>query len=421
MTLLEFIYEYMTRSPETEPYDIVDGAPLYALQASRQLISHMYRDDPALREDARFSSAADGLLSKYNFQSTIRGMFIPAPIQYPRRFNLIAGGVPVEVLPTVNGVPAEMGSFTGINPAYMLATHEEVLIHGRNPFTLGWRPTVESLGDNTSFGPEPGYLDYWQWINPLTNQDPFRRVGFFASSASLAVLPQYSEGLYGVLLARPSVGLTAQYNPVASCPPNEPSCNNNVPAVGCPCPLILGVAPNPITSGQYFFTLARPLDAGVEPTDVVQVGVSTGGYVNATVVDIATGRYTFSATLPAGTPTDNCTFTALYCDDTLGCYADVEEYSIDCTDATRLDLILEYPIKADTASDIVTLFLGDGTTVSATVVSLNMATNTWKVDVGSTAFCDQQGGVIGICVPPGTDASCPACGFGPTITQCTEE
>lgn len=421
MTLLEFFYEYAVRIPGIQPYDIVDGAPLYALQCSAQLISHMYRDDQALRYDARFSSAADNLLSKYNFQSTIRGMFIPAPILYPRRFNLSSGTL-VEVLPFVNGVLAEVGSYTGLNPAYQLATYEEVLIHGKDPFALAWRPTVDSLGSNTSFGPEPGFMDYWVWINPQTPQDPFRRVGYFATGISLGVLPQYSEGMFGILVTRPSVALTAVFNPVATCPPTEPACDNEVAAVGCPCPLVLSVSANPVTSGEYFFTLAVPLDGAVDPAEVVQVGIATGGYVNATVVAISSDRLSFSATLPAGViVTCSDFFTSLFCDNTMGCYSDVEQYAVDCTDATRLILTLANPIKADTAADVVTLYFGDGTTdTSVTVISVDMTTNTWVVDLGATAFCDQVCGVVGICVPTATDASCPACGFGPTVTVCSE-
>jgi len=427
ITLLEFFYEQMRRMVDVEPYDMVDGSPLYGMQCSQQLISHMYRDDQSLRWDARFSSAADDLLTKYNFQSTIRSMFIPASIQYPRRFNLNAGGEVEEVLPVVNGIPGEVGTYTGPNPAYEMATFEEVLLHGRDPFEIAWRPTTDSLGSNTSFGPdgaEPGFMDYWAWINPQTNEDPFRRVGYFATAISLGVLPQYSEGMFGVLVARPNIGLTAMYMPVPSCPPEAPVCDNSVPDVSCPCGTILTVTANPLTAGQYFFNLAVPLDDSVEPLDVIQLGIATGGYINATIVSagISADRLTFAATLPDGViVTCNDFFTTLFCDNTLGCYSDVITYSLNCDDATRVNVYLEYPIKADTAADVVTVYFGDGTTsTTATVVSVDMTQNLWVIDLGATNFCDQVGGVAGICVPTATDATCPACGFGPTVTQCEE-
>jgi hypothetical protein len=132
--LLELFYEQMRRIPSCIPYDVVDGTPIFALIASQRVLARMYRDDPNLRQDVRFSGLANAMLMKYNFMSTIRGMFLPASILYPRRF-IIVSGEPVEVLPFVNGVPSEVGSYTDLNPDYLnLATHEEVIMHGKYPF-----------------------------------------------------------------------------------------------------------------------------------------------------------------------------------------------------------------------------------------------------------------------------------------------
>lgn len=428
MTLLEFFYEYMSRMSGVKEFDMMDNAPVYALMASRQLISHMYRDDPSLRWDTRFSSAANALLSKYNFQSTIRNMFIPAPTQYPRRFILSAAGDPLEVLPLVSGIPAEVGTFTDLNPDYMLAPLEEVLICGMMPFSLAWKPTVSTLGQNTSFGVgggtdgagEPGFMDSWIWINPQTEQDPLRRVGYFMTSISLGLLPQHSEGIFGILVARPTVQQTVSYLPVPVAPPVQPVLDNFVDDVGCPCPTIMSVQADPFTANQYIFTLAAPLDVAVVATTVVKLGVNTGGYINATVVAIASDRKTFSATVPAGTVVDcNDQFRSLFCDDTLGCFSQIGSYSVNAADPTRYDLLLENPITADTAAQVVTLFFGNGSSASATVVSADMSQNLWVVDVGATDISDTIGGVIAICVPTATDANCPACGGALTTSaQC---
>lgn len=421
INLLEWFYEAIVPMPDCLEYDVQDGAPLYGLACSRQLISHMYRDDPALRWDARYSGAANNLLSKYNFQSTIRGMFIPAAIQYPRRFNIVtATGAPEEVLPTVNGIPGEVGTFTGPNPAYLTATHEEVLIFGMNPFKIAWRPTVETLGANSDFGPEPGFMDYWQWINPQTPEDPFRRVGYFATGISLGLMPQYSEGLFAILVERPYIGNTAVYNVPPACPPTIPSCSNNIPAQSCPCPIVLSVTPDGYTANKYNFTLGVPLAGSVNVGDVVNVGIATGGYIAATTTAIASGRLLFAATVAAGTVVNcNDQFTTLFCDNTLGCYADAEAYVPNCTNANYVDVTLSNPIKAVTATNVVVVYFGDGTNnAAAQVVTANMSTLVWTLNLGS-AFCDQHGGVIGVCVPPGTDATCPTCGFGPTVTQCS--
>lgn len=417
--ILEFFYEQMRRMPDAIPYDVVDGSPIFALEASAQLLSHLYRDDSELRQDVRFSGLANANLLKYNFMTTIRGMFIPAPMLYPRRFNIVSGE-PIEVLPFINDIPAEVGTYTGINGAYETATHEEVTIHGKYPFKVFYMPTEQTLGQNTSFGPEFSWFNNWLWVNPLTNQDPFRRVGYFATSAQFGISQQFSDAIYGILVERPSVASVATFFPTPACPPTPVDCDNEVPAVGCPCPLILDYSQNPVDLTHFFLNLAAPLPSDTVEDDTIQFGLDTGGYIVGTVVAISADFKSVEVTFPAGTTLGTCDrFTTIFCDNTLGCSSAIAAYVPNCADATRVDLTLENPIKADTAADVVTLYYGNGTTQSGTVVTANMLTNVWVVDIGGTNFCDQVGGIISICVPPGTDATCPACGAGPTITQCS--
>lgn len=416
--ILEWFYEYMKKMPDVEPYDVINGSPVYALIAGSQVLSHMYRDDPNLRQDIRFSGYANDLLTKYNFVNSIQGMFFPVTWMWPRRFNLVAG-VPMEVLPTVGGIPMNYGTYTGLNPDYEAATHEEVILCGKSPFKLWNMPTETSLGENTSFGPEPTFFEYWKFINPETPLDPLRREGFFITSATIGLSSLHSEGMFGLLVERPSVTSIATFLPGASCPPVTPApCNNTVPNItACPCPQILSVVANPIVAGQYFVTLSGTTAALAN--DVIQLGIDTGGYVSATVVAVSADKMTLSVTI-AGTVPPNCSFMSIFCDNTLGCSAHVLQYLVDCLDNTRLYLTLANPIKALTAGQTVTLYNGDGTSVSATVVDANMGTGIWHVDVGNTAFCDQNVGVVSICVPPSTDATCPACGAASAvITQCT--
>jgi len=176
---------------------------MFALTCSHELLSRLYRDDPQLRQDVRFSSEANNLLEKYNFMSTIRGMFIAAPVLYPRRFKIVEGE-PVEVLPFVNNVPSEAGAYTDINGDYQdssVATHEEIILNGKYPFKIFYMPTESTLGQNTSFGPEWSFFNSWSWINPLTVQDPARRNGFFFTSATIGVSQQFSDGVYSILVS----------------------------------------------------------------------------------------------------------------------------------------------------------------------------------------------------------------------------
>lgn len=413
--MLESFYEYMRRIPDCIPYDVVNGAPLFSMIASQQTLARLYRDDPQLRQDVRFSGMANDLLTKYNFMSTVRGMFICAPVLYPRRFTINGSGDPVEVLPFINDVPMEIGSFTGFNPLYEAATHEEVILHGKWPFKLFFLPTETTLGANTSFGPEFSFMNSWIWVNPMTMEDPARRLGYFFTGATIGISQQFSDGIFGILVERPSASIMASWLTINNCPPVDPTCDNEVPAALCPCPLILSYIQNPVTPDDYFINLAVPVD--VVADDTIQFGIDTGGYVTGTVVAVSSDGKSVEVTFSGDLGISCDRFTTIFCDDTLGCTATIDAYSVNCLDNTRLDVTLSNPIKAVTNGDSVTLYYGDGTSATVTVISADMVNNTWVLDVGGTPFCDQLGGLVSICVPTATDASCGACG-GPTFTQC---
>jgi len=415
--IFENFYQYMRRDTSAVPYERSNGSPVYAAAASDQLWQQMWRDSPDLRQDIRFSGAANDNLLKYNFMSTIRGMFFPTPIPWPRRFNVDGQGELVEVLPFVNGIPMEVGNFSGFNGSYESAKFEEILLHGMQPFTVFYKPNVESLGHNTSFGPEPSFFNNWEWLNPQTMDDPYRRVGRFITSASMGIGSQFSDSIYAVVVERKTKRFIATFIPEPTCPPVAVNCDNVIPASGCPCPLILNITADPFTANTYVITLAVPTLA--VPDDVIQLATTNGGYVNGTVVTVSADDKTVRITVAAGTDLTNCDLTTLFCDNTLGCVADVVDYWVDPATPTLINLILSNPIKADTAADVVTIYFGDGSSVAAAVSGTpNILTNTWKVDPTGT-FTDRVGGVIAICVPTATDASCPACGVGPTFVQCT--
>lgn len=425
ITLLEFFYEWMRRLPDCIPYDVVNGSPVFSLICSHQLLSRLYRDDPNLRQDVRFSSMATDMLMKYNFMSTIRGMFIAAPILYPRRFNNV-NGVWMEVLPFVNGVPAEVGSYTGMNPAYESATHEEVILHGKYPFKVFYFPTEETLGANTSFGPEYSWFNAWKWINPETIQDPFRRVGFFATSASIGLSQQFSDGLFGVLVERPSVRSMAVFLPEPECPPDPVTCDNEVPAVTCPCPLIMSVTPDPFHESWYTFVFSTPMS--VAPNDPIEIALDTGGYLTGIVEAVSTDGLTVSVYFAAGACPSCTHFTGVYCDDTLGCSSEVLsacacETSTGTNGSSRdyavISVLLKNPIKA-TAGEVVTVYTCLGTSGAATIVSVSDCTNTYVLRLDESDFvCLDNNNIVTVCVPPSTDPTCPACGGAPTITYCS--
>ena len=410
MMLLEGFYEQMRRLPDCVPYDVQDGQPIFALECSSQLLNHLYRDDPTLRQDVRFSGAATALLNKYNFITSIRGMFLPAPILTPRRFNWVNGAWQ-RVLPYVNNVPADAGAYTAFNTDYENAQYEEVIMHGKFPFKIFYLPTATTLGNNSSFGPEPGMFNTWQWINPQTRQDPLRRSGFFMTAAKIGVSQQFSGGIFSVLVERPARRQMATFLIEPECPPTVASCNNAVPGVGCPCPQILSVTPNPVTANHYFFQFAVP----VSGSGSIQLGLDTGGYLTGTINTLSSDGLYADITITGTVP--SCVhFTSIYCSNTLGCSSDVLSAGA-CTVAggPAVYVVLKNPIKAG-AGQVVTVYFCNGTSGSATVSAVDLTTSTYTLTLATG--CLDNDNIVTVCVPPSTDSSCPACGGLPTITYC---
>lgn len=421
--MLSFLYATIRRNVSFRPFDMQNGMPLFAMVASPEIFQQLYRGDPSIRADLRAAggSAAMDLVNKYNFTNTIREMFLPVGHLWPRRFRYDSDNDRwIRVLPWIKGVPGTVGTFSDINPLYedpSWATHEEILFHGRDPFSLYYQPMVQTIGEGTDFGPEPGFWDVFQWVNPQTRDDPARREGFFFTTARIAISADNSEGVLGLLVPRPGYGQMLAFYPNPPTPPAAPEASTNVvPAVGCPVPMITSLTPHPITAGRYYVVFAAPVDADVE--DVIQLGHSNGGFVNATVEAKTGDNLTFEVTI-AGTLPVCDRWISVYTT-TAGCKATVKSYSIDPADNTRIDLVLDRPILAVTNGNAVTLTYGDGTQVAATVIGTpDQLQNLWKVDIGGSAFSDLVSGIVEICVPTATVASCPGCSTAlATVTQC---
>ena len=434
--VLSKIYEGMRRRSDVAPFMIQNTKPLYAVSASDELMDAVYLTDPNARADLHFSSASDELLKGYNFMDSIRGQFINAPILYPRRFNY-TGGEWIEVYPFVNGIPAEVGEFSDLNPLWESAAYEEVLIYGKAPFNIFFREQITTIGEGTDFGPEPTFMNTWMWVNVQTDDDPFRRVGYYATSIELALAPQYSGGIYGLMVPRPPEAI-AEYFPAPICPPDDVDCNNDIPAItDCPCPLVLSAVADPFHAGRYTVTFGVPIDAVAN--DSIQLGIKNGGYLTGTVSAITSDGLTLSIQFATDTVLTNCDgFTAVFCDNTMGCTSKVLN-TCDCRagEVGSFKVTLETPIKADTAGDIVYGYMGDQTVQHFAVVSVDMVTSTWVLEyaagygptddptgAGTTGLetdivCDRNG-IVSLCVPTATDATCAACGAGPVITPCSE-
>lgn len=438
LALLTFFYENIRYIPDVVPAEIQNSRPVYFIVASDLLLDSLWLNEPNLRQDLRFSSYANDLVTKYNFMSTIKGMFIPVPYMFTRRFKIVSGE-PVEIPPYLNNVPAEVGAFSAINPEYLTAQYEEVLIHGVSPFSIYTYPRVTSLPGGATFGAEPEIFDSLKWINPMTTQDPFQRRGYFATTARIGLSAQYSEGVFGILVERPSVALSAQYtlNPV--CPIDPPTCTNVVPTVSCPCPVVLSISPNPMTAGQFFLTFATPVTG--TPGNTVNFTMDTGavitGTLNSLTADGLTGAFTFSGSnaLTKGACSQVLSVACI----ATGFCSSLVTVASDCrSGATNtVTLTLNRPLKVTTG--VIRVYFGDCSQQDMSIVSVNAGTNQWVVQyaagfgptdnptgaggppatnspLNEDIICNRAG-IIKVCVPPTTDATCPSCDI--SFASCT--
>lgn len=428
--ILESLYQVIRMVPEVLPMSYSNNMPLYALVASPETISELFRGDPTIRADLRAAAGGNSqygmdLIQRYAFNYTIRDMFLPVQYLTPRRFRW-TGTEWKRVLPWVNGVKGTVGTFSSVNPQYAnpaYATHEEVLIHGRDPLSIMYKTVPDTLGEGTSFGPRPrGFWDMFQWWNEPTRQDPGAKVGFFWTETEISL--QNNTDIYAIMVPRKPVYSSILYYPEGpvNCPPTSEDCTNVLADVGCPTGQITSFIAHPTLAGNYFVTFSTAVDA--EALDVILLESTSSGFVSATVVDasgdeISSDGKTFWVTIPGTVPVCD-RFYRVFDVTTLNCSAKVDRYEIDSADATRLYLQLDLPVRAYTASNVVTLTYGNGVTQSATIVTANMLTNVWHVDIGATAFADNVNGIVEICVPTATVASCPGCTVGPTETVCTE-
>lgn len=442
--LVRRIYSWMRRMTDVEPYDMQDGRPMYAVSATEELFADMFRDDADLRQDIRFSGEANGLL-KYNFMTSIQGMFMIVPDLYPPRYKKDASNNVVQIAPWVNGIPAEIGSFSANNPEYEAAPFEGVRFHGKNPFALYYMPTASTLGENTSFGPEFSWFDNWMWVNPFSKDDPFRRSGYFITSATLGVGAQHSEGMFLLLVPRTGLNTLWTQGRQAVCLVTPPDCSaNQIPSTGCPCAQILSVAANPMIAGRVYIQFATPITGSVGGT--VVFNTTNGGTISGVIAAISADGLLVDMNFGASFVASQCNqFVSYSCVDLRVCSAQVLAGG-DCRalETGSIRLVTDAPLKVD-VNDAVTAFFCDGISLSMAVKVIDGLNNTYNLaystGVGPTdnptglvlgnvngtgffqnmdGFCCDRGLPTSLCVPTASEATCPACTpRGPTITQCS--
>lgn len=414
LDILSRQYEILRRTPGAEPLAMIGNNKLFGLTCSQEMINTMIDNDPKLREDLRYSGAmASGFLTDYNFQYTIRGMFLPITIDYPRRFNRVNGEW-YEVAPNISIDAGTAGTESVPNPAYFDAEAEEVMFTPKASVKIYYTSNKTTVGSGTEFGKQPSFFNELEWVNIRTDGDPQGKFGYFMSGAKIGISAVRAKSLVATLFARYTgkfLGNFLTYN--TACAPVVPTCDDGLSDGGCPCALLASkpMKNMAVATNNWFFTFTTPVAAEVE--DEVTITLKNGGYVVGEVINISADGLVLEIQFNASVNISACVFEGLCPVNALACYADVILTSSCDTSSGNFSLILKNPIKAITAEDIITGIRPDGTAVSLEVVSADIINNTWVVvyDGGtlseSAACCD--GGFVKVCVPSTTDATCDGC------------
>lgn len=391
------------------------GRPQYVLVTSSESMDDLYREDIDSRQDLRFSSMADQLITSYGFVDSIRGQLIPFEDVYIWRYKTDASGNLIRILPREDGIPLEFGYKSDLNPEYESAPYEAMAIIGQDPFQLWARPPMTSAGGGTEFGQKASGFS-WHWHNPPRYCDPERQVGYYYSRATLGKEPgDYTDWPMLLVARRPEILDAAFWNQAdLECPVAIVPCDPNAPVTLCPCPSVVGIC-EAVEDDRLLFTFS--VDPGVAAAGELILLLKNGGQV-ATTVAVANGTK-YELTFPVGiTPDlDASVYLGVLCGPNTVCSTQALGFSANnLSAADTVDLVLEKPLVCTTAADLITAYFGDGTVQNIEVVSFNAANLTLAVTAAAGAtfvlsfgyICQHQG-ICRLCCVPTVGNECPAC------------
>jgi len=155
--------------------------PVYDLYIGQEASRNLIRQDFGVRQDIRFSSEADVLLT------SLRGMackeyggFKHNLVAFPPRFNFGSTGY-TEVLPFDAGVPTTVGPKQTVSVAYGTALYEGCFVIP-NADVMQWLvPPMNMRFGQVVFGGQgtPDYAGDFQWLNYQTDCNTDKSKGFF--------------------------------------------------------------------------------------------------------------------------------------------------------------------------------------------------------------------------------------------------
>jgi hypothetical protein len=190
--VLKYFYMKLNRDGGSmNPLDRENGRPVYGLITSAEDSENLILENADIRQDYRFSSRVNELLSPLGVERSYAG-FYHIIDDLPARWDF-SGGAWVRRYPYTN-LPATYGNKAEIDPVYEQAAYtDSIIFHNDVMISLVPAP-ITAPGGNTKFDPV-NYRGEFKWLNiPHATDNPDGTIGFFRSifmQASKPVIPDF--------------------------------------------------------------------------------------------------------------------------------------------------------------------------------------------------------------------------------------
>lgn len=420
---LQLIYDLVYNDLVDYALDTQDMKPVFGLWCSSEVWSRIFISDVDVRQDVRWSSFADALLTKYNVRNSYRGMFTHTEIAKPIRANVTTAGDVEYVSPILTDLPTgEVGVHTTQNPAWSTAIYEVIFVITKSMIEGYTRPDITRLG-LAEFGALGSLMDGWKWFSPKICGNEEQQKGYFFKRLELAPAMGDVPYIAAFLVKREKMQASIVYGKEPVCPPTDSCPVQILTTDACPCATIIDVCET-IDPNALLFTLSEAVVDGV-----YSITLLTGGTVDATASGASGNKGVFTFAFPV--PADRGLFVGINCAAaSTVCSSNVISSEQVIDQVTQLSISLVNTVVC--ATDIFTLYFADGTTGAVAVASTSGGGLTTVVDanlnIGTVptaivtdnlyTFACVHGGVTRVCCLD--DGTCDCDALAP-IVDCDPE
>lgn len=186
-------------------YAMEDGQPVFAVIMSGEQQENLFQSGGSIyqssriNQDLRYTKDADKLLKPYGVTRTYHGWFHIIDNKAPR-YNFVNGAW-VQV-PFYVDAPATNGTQLILNPDYLNADYELVIVFLKTVISRMVPPRISSAGRDATFQPWD-YSGAVEWINKYDRTcNPLGTMGYWAARLMAGYMPKKIENGWSIMVKR---------------------------------------------------------------------------------------------------------------------------------------------------------------------------------------------------------------------------